>query len=416
MTTEGASIKVSVVIPIYNTRPYLAECLDSVLGQDLPTTEFEVVAVDDGSTDGSAKVLDSYAEQHGNLTVLHQENSGWPGKPRNVGRATSRGAYVFFADSDDVLAPQALRRMYDFAVANGSDVVVPKVVPLDGPSRPGTVWRKTQVDADLTRAMYTIGPWKMFRKRFLDEQGIWFPEEKMRLEDGVFVTEAYVTARRVSILADYDYYRKRTQEDRGNISSTPVDPDGYTSSIARMMEIIRQHCTDRGVADALVAVLYQRKALKWFLPDRFPGFRPERRKAWVRVVRNLQDAQVPPRVDALLPLVHRMRSILVRQEEVAALVSIGAAAQAGRPLETVLVGSTLELRVPGLMARPALPIAPGLRLVPADEPLAKPSRPSAPTRMRTAAARVGWSIARRTGRGRRAWVWARRHMTHLPRR
>jgi hypothetical protein len=182
------------------------------------------------------------------------------------------------------------------------------------------------------------------------------------------------------------------------------------------MEIIREHCTDRGQADALVAVLYRRKALKWFLPDRFPGFRPERQRAWVRVVRNLQDSHVPPRVDALLPLVHRMRSILVRKEELAALVSIGAAAQAGRPLEAVLTGSTIELRVAGLMARPALAIAPGFRLVPADQPLAGLSRSSVRGRIRTVATRLGWSIARRSARGRRTWFWARRHLTHRGRR
>ena len=72
MTPEdGARIKVSVVIPVYNTRQYLAECLDSVLGQDLPAGEFEVVAVDDGSTDGSGELLDSYSHLHSNLRVIH---------------------------------------------------------------------------------------------------------------------------------------------------------------------------------------------------------------------------------------------------------------------------------------------------------------------------------------------------------
>ena len=138
----GAHVAVSVVLPVYNTRRYLAECLDSILAQDLSPEELEVVAVDDGSTDGSGEVLDAYAERHPNLRVIHQENSGWPGRPRNVGRAASRGRYVFFADSDDQLAPSALRALYDFAVAHGSDVVVPKVVPLDGPARPSTEWRR----------------------------------------------------------------------------------------------------------------------------------------------------------------------------------------------------------------------------------------------------------------------------------
>ena len=66
------------------------------------------------------------------------------------------------------------------------------------------------------------GPWKLFRREFVEKQGIRFPEGMVRLEDGIFVTEAYVTARRVSIVAEYDYYRKRSQPDGGNISRRPT--------------------------------------------------------------------------------------------------------------------------------------------------------------------------------------------------
>jgi glycosyltransferase involved in cell wall biosynthesis len=400
----AARVKVSVVIPVYNTRPYLAECLDSVLAQDMPPEDFEIVAVDDGSTDGSAELLDRYAEQHGNLRVIHQENSGWPGKPRNVGRDASAGTYVFFADSDDCLGPEALRRMYDFAVAHGSDVVVPKVVPLDDPGRRDYVWRKTRVDADLGRVIHTLGPWKLFRKEFLDGRGIRFPEGKVRLEDGIFVTEAYLTARRVSMLADYDYYRKRDQPDRGNISSSSADPDGYTSSIATMLDTVRRHCADDSLADSLVATLYRRKALKWFSPDRFGNYGPERREAWVQAVQKLQDAHVPPRLDELLPLVHRTRSVLVRHGEVAALASMAVAQQAGRPVEAMVDGGWFELLVGGLAARPALVVAPGLRLVPAEEHSTAAARSG--VRLADVAQRYLKPMARRTAWGRRAWAAA----------
>ncbi len=403
--TEAEGVKVSVVVPVYDTRPYLSECLDSVLAQDLPAAEFEVVAVDDGSKDGCGEVLDRYGELHPNVTVIHQENSGWPGRPRNVGLAASRGRYVFFADSDDRLAPRALRRMYEFAVEHGSDVVVPKVVPLTGPGAPDYVWRRTQVDADLTRAILTLGPWKLFRRAFLDERGLRFPEGKVRLEDGIFVTEAYLTAGRVSLLADQDYYLKRAQPDRGNISSSPVDPDGYTSSVTTMIEIVRRHCADPALADVLVLTLYRRKALKWFGPDRFPGYGRGRQEAWLRAVAGLAEDHVPARLDDLLPLLHRTRSVLVRHRELQALIRLGAAQQAARPLRTVLADTWLEMHVPGLTARPALVVAPGLRLVPAaDEPIA----PAGP---RAAILSFGrhylWPVARRTALGRRCWSWAR---------
>ncbi len=408
MTAADGEIAVSVVLPVYNTRRYLAECLDSVLAQDLSPKAFEVVAVDDGSTDGSGELLDAYAARHGNLRVIHQANSGWPGGPRNVGRAASHGEYVFFADSDDRLASQALRAMYDFAVEHGSDVVVPKVVPLEGPERPSQVWRRTRVDAELPRVIHTLGPWKLFRRAFLDERDIWFPEGRMRLEDGIFVTHAYVTARRVSVLADADYYRKRAQPDKGNISSTPVDPDGYISSVATMLAIVRRHCADEDVADAVVSALYRRKALKWFSPDRFPAFGPAYREAWVRAVRDLQDAHVPPRLDERLPLVHRTRSVLVRHGEVAALASLAAAQHAGRPLPAVLLGNRVELHVPGLVARPALEIAPDLRLVPAEGASLAPAAAAVRSRAVASAARLLRPVALRTRWGRQAWAWVRR--------
>jgi len=412
MTTRPAEVAVSVVIPVYNTRPYLAECLDSVLTQDLAPRELEVIAVDDGSTDGSAELLDRYAERHANLRVIHQANSGWPGRPRNVGRAASRGEYVFFVDSDDCLAPDALRSIHDFAIQHDSDIVVPKIVPLDGLRRPNqVVWGRTRVDAELTRVIQTLGPWKLFRRAFLDEQDIWFPEEKLRLEDGIFLTQAYLAAHRISILADGGYYRKRSQPDQGNISSAPVNPEGYLSSVARMIEIIRRNCSDEQVADALVATLYRRKALKWFGPDRFPDYGNARRTAWVEAVRSLQDGHVPPRLDDQLSLAHRTRSVLVRNGEVAALASIATAQRADRPLEAVLVGGWVQLRVPGLMARPALEVAPGFRLVAPDAGPATPAR--GPRRPRIVAAAARWlrPLAHRSVRGRAAWARVRRWLT-----
>jgi poly(ribitol-phosphate) beta-N-acetylglucosaminyltransferase len=415
---DGGGLKVSVVIPVFNTLPYLGECLDSVLEQDLPADEFEIVAVDDGSTDGSGDLLDDYARRHPNVRVLHQENSGWPGAPRNAGRDASRGRYVFFADSDDRLAPGALRSMYEFAAANGSDVVVPKLVPMAGPRGPDYVFRGTQVDADLTRVISTLGPWKLFRRAFLDEHDLRFPEGKVRLEDGIFTTEAYLTAGRVSLLADGEYYLKRAQPGQGNISFSPVDPDGYSSSIARMIEIIRARCTDPSVADTMVLTLYRRKALKWFGPDRFPGYRPARREAWVAAVRALAEKHVPPRLDEMLPLVHRTRSLLVRHGEVDALVAIGAAELAGHPLEVVIVEGWLELHVPGLAARPALVAAPGLRLVPAADVAAAgdmsagpaPAVAVPPALLLSFARRHLVPLAERSVWGRRGLAWARRRL------
>jgi poly(ribitol-phosphate) beta-N-acetylglucosaminyltransferase len=399
-------VRVSVVVPVYNSERYLGECLDSILGQDLPADQFEIVAVDDGSTDASGRILDEYAARQPQVRVIHQENSGWPGRPRNVGLAASSGRYVFFADSDDRLGPQALRRMADFADAHGSDVVVAKVVHIDGTPFGGRIWETDrQVDADLRHAIATLGPWKLFRREFLDRQGLRFPEGKVRLEDGIFVTEAYVTARRVSVLADYAYYLKRVQDDQGNISSSWVDAAGYIGSVAAMMQAVRQHCADRAVADALITTLYRRKGLKWFAPDRFPGYSAGRRAAWVEAVADLAEQHVPPALDAKLPLVHRVRSTLVRARATEALRRLGTMQRAGRPLETLVTQDGLEIRIPGLGTEGPLQVAGGVRLVPAPAPPATGRRGL--ERVRQSARRRLGALARRSALGR--WALARYH-------
>ncbi len=103
---------ISVIIPTYNIAPYLPRCLDSVLNQTYPN--IEIVAVDDGSTDDTAKVLQSYAEQHATLRVIQQENSG-VSAARNAGLEAATGEYLFFLDGDDWLSPTALERLYSAA-------------------------------------------------------------------------------------------------------------------------------------------------------------------------------------------------------------------------------------------------------------------------------------------------------------
>ena len=92
------SVKVSVVVPVYNPGRYIEPCIESLLRQTLPPGEHEVVFVDDGSTDETPARLDELAASHSHVRVIHQENSGWPGKPRNVGVEASRGEYVQFVD------------------------------------------------------------------------------------------------------------------------------------------------------------------------------------------------------------------------------------------------------------------------------------------------------------------------------
>lgn len=113
------NFKVSVIIPVYNVEPYLSACLDSVCHQTL--RDIEIICINDGSTDRSLDILQSYAERDSRIQVYSQENRG-PGEARNAGIYRAHGEYIQFIDSDDMLEPDALLYAYEKAKAKKLDV------------------------------------------------------------------------------------------------------------------------------------------------------------------------------------------------------------------------------------------------------------------------------------------------------
>lgn len=114
-------MKCSVIIPAYNIRDYIGKCLDSVLAQTL--TDFEIIVIDDGSTDGTAEILDAYAEKDLRILVIHKENGG-VSKARNIGIALAQGEYIFFFDGDDFMEPETMEELYQEAVKKQADTVI----------------------------------------------------------------------------------------------------------------------------------------------------------------------------------------------------------------------------------------------------------------------------------------------------
>lgn len=105
-------MRLSVVVPVYNVEPYLRKCVDSLLDQDLTEDEYEIVLVDDGSTDQCGAICDAYASRHPHVVALHQPNGGLSAA-RNSGIDVARGNYVMFVDSDDSLEPKVLKALVD---------------------------------------------------------------------------------------------------------------------------------------------------------------------------------------------------------------------------------------------------------------------------------------------------------------
>lgn len=113
-------MKLSVVVPVYNTACYLPRCIDSILGQSF--SDFELILIDDGSTDHSLEICRKYAENDSRIVVLHQENQG-QSSARNHGIDIARGAFITFIDSDDAVDTDMFRYMLTAAQSHNADLV-----------------------------------------------------------------------------------------------------------------------------------------------------------------------------------------------------------------------------------------------------------------------------------------------------
>ncbi|MGN0247296.1 MAG: glycosyltransferase family 2 protein [Lachnospiraceae bacterium] len=203
-------IKVSVIIPIYNMMAYLKPCLDSVFSQTLQ--EIEVICVDDGSTDGSLDILDSYAALHDNLIVLHQKREG-AGAARNKGIKCAKGEYIAFMDSDDYYpSNQVLELLYGGAKANGLLMAGGSMLQeLNGYTRPFAQYVFNVREAIVSFHQYQncYGFYRfIYNTQMLKDKDIFFPNYS-RQQDPVFMLKAMVNAKEMWITSEYTYvYRE----------------------------------------------------------------------------------------------------------------------------------------------------------------------------------------------------------------
>jgi glycosyltransferase involved in cell wall biosynthesis len=212
---------VTVVVPVYNTMPYLTATLDSLVRQTIGPARMEVVAVDDGSTDGSAAELDRYADQHPELfTVVHQPNSGGPAAPCNVGLEHAHGRYVFFLGADDWLGDEALERLVARADAWESDVVCARIVGEGGRWVNQALYAEDAEEVPFPSALLAsaLSNTKLFRRSLLTDHGITFARDLKVGSDQPFTIEAMLHARRISVLGDYAYYHAVKRDDASNIT------------------------------------------------------------------------------------------------------------------------------------------------------------------------------------------------------
>jgi glycosyltransferase involved in cell wall biosynthesis len=179
--------KVSIIIPVYNVEKYLAECLDSVIGQTL--RDIEIICIDDGSTDRSPQILDEYAKKDSRIIIIHQKNAG-PGLARNVGINLAKGQYIAFLDSDDAMYPTLCEKTSQVADSQNADMTY---FLYDT----NHFFRKSKFEYFLLKGksdklttnefLLNIQVWsKLWRTNFIRSKQIKFPDDFFGMEDHVF--------------------------------------------------------------------------------------------------------------------------------------------------------------------------------------------------------------------------------------
>jgi glycosyltransferase involved in cell wall biosynthesis len=252
MSTGQTPAAVSVVVPVYNPGSSLQGCVDSLLAQSMAADRVELIFVDDGSTDGTGDWLDRLERDHRQVVVIHQENSGWAGKPRNVGIEAARGEFVQLVDQDDALGPEALERLYRFGTEHDADIVIGKVTS-DFRRVPQQLFRTNIGRCSIhdTPLVRSLTPHKMFRRSFLLEHGLRFAEGRRRLEDQLFMMQTYFATDAVAILADYPCYLYLRREDGGNTAGTDYDPADYYTNLREVLDVVEANTKPGEFRDGL---------------------------------------------------------------------------------------------------------------------------------------------------------------------
>lgn len=229
------NIAVSVIIPVYNVERYLAKCIDSVLEQTFE--DYEIVLVNDGSTDGSRKIIQKYRENYPDKVKAYDKENGGLSSARNYALDRVKGEYVTFLDSDDYIDRDYLQVLYSAAKENDSDMVCggQKKVASDGSTLACLSYPLKKNPNTILRRLNISG--KLYRRSYIEKHNMRFADGKI-YEDDPFNLVMLFLAKNFKLIG-YEGYNQLVRE--GSITSKKIDVskmpyDALEKSIAYVTE------------------------------------------------------------------------------------------------------------------------------------------------------------------------------------
>ncbi|MBO5342418.1 MAG: glycosyltransferase [Lachnospiraceae bacterium] len=257
---------ISVIIPVYNVETYLQRCLESVVNQTY--CNLEIILVDDGSTDSSGAICDSYAYKDKRICVIHKENGGLS-DARNHGLSKAQGAYIFFVDADDYIAPETLEILYERMRKDNSDMAVCsyRYVDENGEFVIDKNGENPICDEVLTGAeaihklehhkkWYFTVVWNKLYRRYLFEH-IQFLQGKYH-EDEYIAHHIYNHCNRISFIHDELYYYVQRTGSITDVKNIRKEIDKAGAMLDRAVFSIEHslHNLTRICLDDLIQILY----------------------------------------------------------------------------------------------------------------------------------------------------------------
>ena len=237
-------MKISIIIPVYNGARYIENCLNSVYNQGLNNDCFEILAVNDGSTDDSEEIIEAYAQKVDNINLINKKNGG-VSSARNVGIDSAQGDFVLFLDADDELVDGSLPSVYDYLCKNTDiDMLITKQSRFNGMTERvvnnASCLKENIVysGAETYKYGYVRGTagGAICRTKFLRETGLLFPTGIKNGEDTVFFGLVHVYAQKVVFLNVVLY---QINEIKGSASRADYDKVGLNciETLNRFIEI-----------------------------------------------------------------------------------------------------------------------------------------------------------------------------------
>ncbi len=238
--------EISIIVPVYNVEKYLSKSLESLINQTF--RDIEIICVNDGSTDGSGKILEDFARKDSRIKVICQENSG-VSAARNSGIEAAQGRFVMFLDGDDYYTRDACKIAYDTICTDNSDIAVFGMI-----EKYGIFYKGGRVNRSIKKALKTKNPdlWKfqtfcwnkIYRIEFIKKNNIKFPIGVKNSEDGIFSLICLFNTSKFSFIDKSLYVYRKNRAGCATASSNGIQNDFEAFKIFYEMDIFQKQSMD----------------------------------------------------------------------------------------------------------------------------------------------------------------------------